>query len=1342
MMDDLIPTKDVSNNALKNLTAEAAQQRRQVSRLTKDELEDKYLRMYEEYIILKKHARKQEDRIKRMATKLLRLVSDKKKLEKEGKGGASIEVQEKFEEFTAKIRELEKQNSHLRDKLMLTKQQLTSIGPKRTIYQHVHARINTGLPPGKQTPQTSEVYLRGNKNLRVLGPALPSSNHQLHASSPAIQYGNSPVDTSRPSVMRYGHTMQETFGVDRKRMDDINASMREQIHVYEMEIETLKEQLKLREAEYEEDILKIKQQITSEQKINLQENIDMIKLQREVKEKSTMLIALQERYQQLEDSTRAVKQSHDQILRELEHLSLQLQEEQNRNLSLQQELKQTATERRKAIDLQEQVSDLKKECEVLKEANQNLVSSAFDLEREREWRKRENALKVQLAQLEATLKSDLGEKGSIIDRYAQEREAHEKLQDEHRTLRIEYYTLKEQMDDLNQKMKFFTKESEVDFTEIEEALVLIKQKKQREQQPPDFLLAVDDELNKDHKKALLELQAEYAETVYELEKTRNMLVVQHKINKDYQTEVNMATSKMEDIKKEYEMKLDEYARLLDIRAARIKKLEAQLRDVAYGTRQYKLPAPDDDTESVADFDETVNLERGQNLFEIHIQQVSLTKEALDFIGDQEPSLFCTWEFFEFEIQSTPVMRGARPVFDFTSQYIVKVDDFFLHHLQKDSCTVELHQSLGQDYKTFAACQLVFREIFDKSHGRIHGTASLTGVADGETGIGYGTIDYWVRLRVPMEQALRLYKERTKALGYIMTNERLVTQALEALDEVAAMRPPDNVNEMHVKVIRCSKLQSRRLNVQPSPYCAYKLLDFPDNDTIIIRSSNNPEFNDHKIYSIPVTFELDQYLRTAKLQVFVFDDTDPELDAYLGVAEIPLLPLAHNKPIAGEFQLTRGEGKVPVGIIEVELKWQYHYLPPKVAKHEPQELERAPDEPPQRLKPEGQPSRDELVKSVRTPNGTKKRKGPTATSTPLDKERLEAVEAQIIQAGPKPVSRRKVIISEQQSSYNGANAVDDTVSQVVSGFIPGVSQTMSSVTGVPRESTVEESDEGEELSARPAPSRSSLRMESGSEDGGSRDRTPKASPVRSASASEQEVEQIEEEIEEEFNEEGTPEAEAADSARQSEVSEGSEPTAVESDSEGVMVVQHRSRQKKGKTKSSDTLTIVVSEVSFEPNSPPMLDDNIKQLYVEYRFYGVDPAETETPFSLPKPRANQPITFNFSKTIPVDIQNHYERRRYLASMLLPNHSDGGRLKFTVVSEPPENMAATTEMECEDVGVAYVDMRKMLETGKNLRDHNINLLDAATEKTVIGQMKVTVECVDVLKEVEGEMQIDGTY
>ena len=64
---------------------------------------------------------------------------------------------------------------------------------------------------------------------------------------------------------------------------------------------------------------------------------------------------------------------------------------------------------------------MEKENETLKEANQKLLTSAFSLEREREFRERERSLKVQIAQLEATLKSDVSEKGSILDRLTNER---------------------------------------------------------------------------------------------------------------------------------------------------------------------------------------------------------------------------------------------------------------------------------------------------------------------------------------------------------------------------------------------------------------------------------------------------------------------------------------------------------------------------------------------------------------------------------------------------------------------------------------------------------------------------------------------------------------------------------------------------------------------------------------------------------------------------------------------------------------------------------------------------------------------------------------------------------
>lgn len=40
-----------------------------------------------------------------------------------------------------------------------------------------------------------------------------------------------------------------------------------------------------------------------------------------------------------------------------------------------------------------------------------------------------------------------------------------------------------------------------------------------------------------------QLQAEHADTINELEKTRNMLIVQYKINKDYQMEVSLSNER-------------------------------------------------------------------------------------------------------------------------------------------------------------------------------------------------------------------------------------------------------------------------------------------------------------------------------------------------------------------------------------------------------------------------------------------------------------------------------------------------------------------------------------------------------------------------------------------------------------------------------------------------------------------------------------------------------------------------------------------------------------------------------------------------------------------------------
>jgi len=492
-----------------------------------------------------------------------------------------------------------------------------------------------------------------------------------------------------------------------------------------------------------------------------------------------------------------------------------------------------------------------------------------------------------------------------------------------RETQVKYYEMKQKYDDMSEKMHFLSKESNIDFSEIEEALILVRERRTRRSNEDEFTGKLDAERAKAYQRKIVDLEAQLAETIGELEKSRHLLITQVKINDDYKKEVNLIQSKMEDNKAEYDGKMLEYAQLLDLRAARIKKLERQLKDIAYGTRAVRIDmSPHEEqaahgadgkrrdsysfvgapTGDLLDHRLIANLERGQNIFEIHLTRIVFSEEAIHVMHEHDPSTFCTIEFYEHELQTTPIVKGQRPEYNFTSQYVIKVDDFFLHYMQKETTTVELHHAIGSDYETKAACQLSFRELIDKQTQRIHGSARLICVNSSNVGVVFGTLEYWARLIVPVDEAFRLYKERTKALGYLASNNRAVKEAERSQQKT---KSDNNMNELNVNILRCTRLKGSNDKVQPSPYCVYTFFDFADHDTEIISSSNNPEFNDHKFFAVQMDIDLDKYLKSEFLSVYVFDDNESvDNGQYLGVAKIPLIGLAHDKDVKGTFELKK------------------------------------------------------------------------------------------------------------------------------------------------------------------------------------------------------------------------------------------------------------------------------------------------------------------------------------------------------------------------------------------------------------------------------------------------------
>ena len=59
--------------------------------------------------------------------------------------------------------------------------------------------------------------------------------------------------------------------------------------------------------------------------------------------------------------------------------------------------------------------------------------------------------------MEATLKADVGEKGTILDKLNNERDQYDKLNTEMRDVQVKYFEMKQKYDDMNEKMQFLSK---------------------------------------------------------------------------------------------------------------------------------------------------------------------------------------------------------------------------------------------------------------------------------------------------------------------------------------------------------------------------------------------------------------------------------------------------------------------------------------------------------------------------------------------------------------------------------------------------------------------------------------------------------------------------------------------------------------------------------------------------------------------------------------------------------------------------------------------------------------------------------------------------------------------
>ncbi|XP_029283428.1 protein fantom-like, partial [Cottoperca gobio] len=280
------PVRDFTVN-LSRLAADSslhqnARARQDISRASREELEDRFLRLHEETLLLKQHTHKQDDKIKKLGTKLMRLVKDRGRMEQLAAGGGQlvsrgrdVEMEEMMEELQDKVRGLQTENEGLKRRLLVAKGQLiNSQSTRSTPYGRVQSRVNSGL-----------TKLRDD------------------ASSPPTRTKSSEGGGRPPTGLlpRFGHSLLEEARAEVRNLENVMELQRRHVEEMEAASEMLREELRRKEAEYEERLLQVRQQQTSKLRSHVDSNVVLIQLQQQLSDRSVSVTELEGRFLQLQE---------------------------------------------------------------------------------------------------------------------------------------------------------------------------------------------------------------------------------------------------------------------------------------------------------------------------------------------------------------------------------------------------------------------------------------------------------------------------------------------------------------------------------------------------------------------------------------------------------------------------------------------------------------------------------------------------------------------------------------------------------------------------------------------------------------------------------------------------------------------------------------------------------------------------------------------------------------------------------------------------------------------------------------------------------------------------------
>jgi len=470
----------------------------------------------------------------------------------------------------------------------------------------------------------------------------------------------------------------------------------------------------------------------------------------------------------------------------------------------------------------------------------------------------------------------------------------------------------------------------------------------------------------------------------ELDKTKSLLQIQQQINDDQQKMFDEDKKILKYQLDKAMTKIDELAKLVDIErlpkdktAQQFYNTNAELikrglmtedlkefkdfKEISKGLG-YVDHIPDNITEFSVNETET-EFGMNENALDIWIGKGFLEKGLEKELGFPISGLmsFVAVDFYLHETQTSNLNNGMNPMYNLQLTFKVNVDEHFIHYLEGDNIKIDLYYISNNlqfvlGHGKIPLSQLLENEenlkqdLINTQMSKIGGkitTGTISRVTQNVMSIFYakdpnisiGKIHYKMRMRQPILEAIKWYREKDKVLREISPMHDLFSKKIEK--ELNNYGGGDGKTMLVTVMI--SKAANLKVSGPPrkiSPYIYYQFYKFDDHYSETTYGEN-PTFSLVDKYNVIYDATFHDYIENQFLELVVLDDSNAlevqispdnknqgsvnlidnkDSDDLIGVARINLKDLSISNLIQGSFPIVNRKNQV-AGEIFVNIFWE-------------------------------------------------------------------------------------------------------------------------------------------------------------------------------------------------------------------------------------------------------------------------------------------------------------------------------------------------------------------------------------------------------------------------------------